>query len=210
MIALSTPLSLVSFISVDVETTGLDPASDAIVEMGAVKVQDNRVVDEWSTLVWTDRTIPWVARQVHGIGNDMLVGQPSLPEAMADLRAFAGEGILVEHSHKAFDVLFLERAHGGPLDMPYLNTCTLSRRLFPHIPKHSLAECCRRFSIVNRQPHRARGDARATADLLIRLLELSATRYPSLGDLMTVAAVERGGVSAGRPRSRRRTSSRRS
>jgi DNA polymerase-3 subunit epsilon len=196
MTALETPLSGVTFISVDVETTGLDPYSDAIVEIGAVKIQGNRRLDEFETLVYVDRTIPFAARKVHGISNDMLVGKPRIGEAMRLLMEFAGEGTLVEHSHKAFDVLFLEQAHGARIGSPYVNTCMLSRKLFPHLPRHSLDECCKRFNIANDQRsqhgrHRALADARATGDLLLRLLELCAPRYPRLGDLVAACSVQR-------------------
>ena len=191
MIELSTPLPLVPFVSVDVETTGLDPRRDEIVEIGAVKVLGGAVTAEFETLVHIDRTIPFTARRVHGISNDMLVGMPSVSEALERFLQFAGDGVLVEHSHKAFDVGFLERARGAPLAAPYINTCALSRRLFPHMRKHSLEECCRRMRITNTRPHRALGDAKATADLLIGLLHFCSSRYPRLQDLVAVASVER-------------------
>jgi DNA polymerase III epsilon subunit family exonuclease len=199
VIPLATPLHLVPFVAVDVETTGLDPRRDAILEIGAVKVQNGQLIAEFDTLVHTDRTIPFGAKHVHGISNQMLVGKPPINDAMQAFLAFADGCVLVEHSEKAFDVAFLERANGGMLDAPYLNTNALSRRLFPFIPKHSLAECCRRHGIVNDRAHRALGDARATARLLIALLEAAGPRYPRLEDLLPVAAVERWS-----PRPRRR------
>ncbi|HEX6508020.1 MAG TPA: exonuclease domain-containing protein [Chloroflexota bacterium] len=191
MIALSTPLELVSFISVDVETTGLDPRRDAIIEIGAVKVRGGAVVDEFATFVATDRTIPYAARRVNNISNEMLVGAPRVDVALSRLWSFAGDGALVEHSHKAFDVAFLETAHGLALTYPYINTCTLSRKLFPFHRSHSLEECCKRLKIVNTQQHRALSDARATAHLLIKMLEVCSMRYPRLEDLITVASVQR-------------------
>jgi DNA polymerase-3 subunit epsilon len=196
MIDLGTPLGRVTFISVDVETTGLNPKRDAIVEIGAVKVRGGEIVDEWDTLVYCDRTIPLEARRIHGISNEMLVGKPRVAEAMRALMEFCDDGALVEHSHKAFDVLFLEQAYGRPIDAPYVNTCMLSRKLFPHIPRHSLDECCRRFGIVNDERassnrHRALADARATAYLLQKLLGLCAPRYPRLADLAAVCSVQR-------------------
>ncbi|HEX8917243.1 MAG TPA: 3'-5' exonuclease [Chloroflexota bacterium] len=196
MTALATPLSSVSFVSVDVETTGLDPYKDQIIEIGAVKVRDGKVVGEFDTLVAVSGTIPWDAQQVHGINNAMLVGKPAVTDAIRGLLEFLGDGTLVEHSHKAFDAIFLEQAYGSRFEAPYINTCTLSRRLFPHIPKHSLKECCRRFQIDNARPHRALGDAHATATLLLRLLELCSTRYPKLEDLMAVASIEREWIPA--------------
>lgn len=190
-IVLSTPLDRVSFISVDVETTGLDPRSDLIIEIGAVKVRGGTIIDEFDTLVAIDRAIPRGAQRVHHISRQMLAGAPPIGDALPRLWAFAGDGVLVEHSNRAFDVAFLEHANGSPLTVPFVNTCTLSRRLFPFHRSHSLDECCKRFTIVNAQKHRALSDARATAHLLIKLLELCGGRYPRLQDLVAVASVQR-------------------
>jgi DNA polymerase III epsilon subunit family exonuclease len=189
--ALSTPLEQVFFISIDVETTGLDPRRDAIVEIGAVKVRRGAIVEEFDTLVSIDRAIPSDAQRVHKITSDMLVGAPGIADALPLLWAFVGDGALVEHSFRAFDVAFLEHAKGSPLTVPFVNTCTLSRRLFPFHRSHSLDECCKRFAIANNQKHRALSDARATAHLLVKLLELCGNRYPLLQDLVAVASVQR-------------------
>ncbi|HLJ66170.1 MAG TPA: 3'-5' exonuclease [Chloroflexota bacterium] len=188
---LSTPLAQVTFVIVDVETTGLDPARDLIVEIGSVKVRDGRIVEEYDTLVGIDRTIPFAAQRVNHITNEMLIGKPRIDRVLPTFLNFAGAGTLVEHSHKAFDVGFLEAALGRRLAVPYINTCTLSRRLFPFVPKHSLDECCRRHAIVRTSAHRALGDARATAELLVCLLGMCSTRYPRLGDLLSAASIER-------------------
>lgn len=191
MIALSTPLALVSFVSIDVETTGLDPRGDEIVEIGAVKVRNGVELGEFDTLVMIDRTIPLAARRVSGITNEMLIGKPRIEEALGRLWEFAGEDVLVEHSHKAFDIAFLEHAKGSPIVVPCINTCTLSRKLFPFMPKHNLGECCRRHGIKNERQHRALGDARATARLLTCMLETCSARYARLEDLVRVASVDR-------------------
>jgi DNA polymerase III epsilon subunit family exonuclease len=189
--SLDSPLHLVNFVSVDVETTGLDPRRDAIIEIGAVRVRGGAIVDEFETLVACDRAIPHDAWRVHRISADMLVGRPPPARAIRMLLSFIGDGVPVEHSWKAFDVAFLENALGQPLAPVCINTCTLSRRLFPFHRKHSLEECCRRHSITNQQAHRALSDARATAQLLLYFLTLCSTRYPRLKDLAKVASVER-------------------
>jgi DNA polymerase III epsilon subunit family exonuclease len=191
VLALSTPLEHVSFISVDVETTGLDPRRDAIIEIGAVKVRHGVIVEEFATFVSIDRAIPRAAQRVNRITSQMLIGAPRIVDALPLLWSFAGDGALVEHSLRAFDVAFLEHAHGSPLTVPFVNTCTLSRRLFPFHRSHSLEQCCKRFAIANDQKHRALSDARATAYLLIKLLELCGSRYPRLQDLVAVASVQR-------------------
>ena len=191
MIDLRLPTRLVSFVSVDVETTGLRPERDAIVEIGAVRVREGRLAEEFSTLVYVDRTIPLEAQRVHRITNRMLVGAPRIGEAMGMLLQFAGDDPLVEHSWKAFDIAFLEQALGRRLENPCVNTCTLSRKVFPFHRKHSLEECCRRHGIRQVEQHRALPDARATGQLLVCLLEVCAVRYPRLEDLVRIAGVER-------------------
>ncbi|HZS95104.1 MAG TPA: 3'-5' exonuclease [Chloroflexota bacterium] len=190
MIELDSPLSRVTFVAVDVETTGLDAERDDIVEIGAVKIREGEIAETFSTLVAIDRTIPFTASRIHGINNSMLVGQPRIGEALQLLFYFAEDGAFVEHSWKAFDIAFLERVH-GPLGRPALNTCTLSRHLFPHMRSHSLESCCKRYGIANAQAHRALPDARATAEVLQYLLKLCGPRYPRLSDLLRVCAVER-------------------
>jgi len=191
MPALHTPIHEIPFVSVDVETTGLDPRLDQIIEIGAVKVINGQTIGEWDTLVSIDQRIPMSAHRVHGITDAMLAGKPTVQDAIRSLLVFAGDGTLVEHSHRAFDIAFLETAHGEPLPIPCLNTCTLSRKLFPFHRSHSLAECCRRYSIDNQNAHRALNDARATAQLLQHLLQACSARYPHFGDLLAVASVQR-------------------
>lgn len=198
MIALDTPVSGCTFVSVDVETTGLDPKRDVIVEIGAVKFCANRTIDEFSTLIYIDRTIPLEARRVHGISNEMLIGKPRIAEAMALFRDFAEDAPLVEHSFKSFDAGFLDAANGSEWPGPYINTCTFSRKLFPFHRSHSLAECCRRHNIVNDSAHRALSDARATARLLSILLEAAGARYPHLQTLIEACSIERAGADSRR------------
>jgi DNA polymerase III alpha subunit (gram-positive type) len=184
-----TPLELVPFVSVDLETTGLDPRRDEIVEIGAVRVLGGKLVDEWESLVSVSRGISRPARLVHGISREMLEGQPSIDQALPKLLEFAGDGALVEHSYEAFDLRFLEKANGGDLGLPSLNSYTLSRKLFPFLPAHGLDECCRRYHILRDERHRALSDARAAGALLVRLLEACYVKYPTLGDVLRVASV---------------------
>lgn len=188
---LSNPLSHVSFAAVDVETTGLDAAGDHIVEIAAQRIEGLRLTTCWSTLVTTDRNIPWGAQRVHGISNAMLVGQPSIETALKSFLDFVGDAVLVEHSHGAFDVLFIEATLGTRMGCHYVNTCTLSRIVDPLQSHHSLEACCRRHAIVNPKAHRAAADAEATARLLLALLARAGPRYTCLHDLLAVASIDR-------------------
>lgn len=189
MIDTATPLELVPFVAVDLETTGLIPQKDEIVEIGAVRVLGGKVVDEWQSLVASSRGITRSARLVHGISREMVEDQPPIEEVLPRFLEFAAGSVLVEHSYEAFDLRFLEKANGAKLDLPSLNTYTLSRKLFPFLPSHGLEQCCRRYGIQRDERHRALGDAHATAELLIHLLEACKARYPTLRDVLKVAAV---------------------
>ncbi|MGH2443469.1 MAG: 3'-5' exonuclease [Chloroflexota bacterium] len=206
---LTTPIEQVSFVAIDVETTGLDPIRDKIVEIGAVRVTGGRMVEEFETLVGIKRSMPPYAERVHRITNEMLLGKPPIEEALGMLTAFLGDCMPVEHCHESFDMAFLAYAHGKPLAPVIINTYALSRSLFPFLPSHSLQTCCKMHRITNRTPHRALSDARATAQLLICLTGICAKRYPRLGDLMKVAAAGAATPIEGRNRARARQAGRR-
>src|SRR5512137_1071598 len=97
-----------SYVAVDIETTGLDPERDAIIEIGAVKFSGSRVEAEWSSLVNPGRHVPEFITSLTHIDDAMLRGAPSVRQATADLAAFAGDCALIGHNIR-FDLSFLQR-----------------------------------------------------------------------------------------------------
>jgi DNA polymerase III epsilon subunit family exonuclease len=188
---LNSPLNHVPFAAIDVETTGLHPGRDQIVEIAVQRIEGLQLTDCWSTLVATNLPIPWSAQRIHGINNQMLIGQPSIKQALRQFFDFVGDAVLVEHSLGAFDVLFIEAAYGQTLAHYYVNTCTLSRVIDPLQQRHSLEACCQRYNITNAGAHRAAADAEATARLLLALLYRAWPRYARLVDLLAVARIDR-------------------
>ena len=87
-----------SIISLDLETTGLDPKKDAIIEIGAVKFEGDRVVDEFDQLVNPGRRIPDFISQLTGINNAMVARQPALRDVIPDLEAFIGSDPILGHN----------------------------------------------------------------------------------------------------------------
>jgi DNA polymerase-3 subunit epsilon len=156
---------------VDVETTGFSPASDRVVEVACVVVQDRRVEHRWSSLVNPGRPIPWRATQVHGITDADVAPAPSFARVERELLALCAGATVVAHN-ASLDLSFLTALR----ERPHLCTLALARRAFPHAPDHK-NQTLRRYLAIDRDPllrglaaHRALADAQVTAAILLRCL----------------------------------------
>ncbi len=172
-------LSDTTFSVVDVETTGSAAANDRIIEFAAYKVHNGKIVDGYSSLVNPGRHIPNFIRNMTGISNEMVYGAPSFREISVSVSQFLEGTVFVAHNSQ-FDYGFVrnELARSGlDLEIPQLCTRKLSSRIFPHLQRKALDHVCRHLGIKIGGRHRAYGDARATAHLLIELLELISERH---------------------------------
>lgn len=173
----ATPLAEASFAVVDLETTGLSPNRAAIIEIGAVRVSRLRLAERFETLVNPGRAVPSEITALTGIAQRMLVGAPSCGEALVRLRGWldAAPGAPFVAHNARFDEGFVRRGFAksglAPLAAPVLCTRKLARRLLPGLSRFGLAPLTDALGIRNRAPHRALGDAEATAEALICLLE---------------------------------------
>ena len=165
-----------SVVGLDVETTGVDSRSDAIIEVSAVRFEGGELRDTFTRLVDPGRAIPADVVYLTGIGDDDVRGAPTMDEILPDLVEFLGDLPIVAH-HASFDLAFLNAAaanrpeflvgRGGAID-----TLVLSRALIPRLPSHRLAALVRFFDIPHERAHRAEDDARAVAILYGKLLEV--------------------------------------
>jgi len=172
--ALVRGLAETSFVVVDLEAGGGTPGRDAIIEIGAVRVEGGRTTDTFTTLVDPGRPIaPFVVR-LTGITDAMVAGAPPIAEALPRFLAFAGDGILVAHN-ATFDVGQLDAAHrwllGTPLGRPALCTLRLARRLLPDLRRRSLDALAALLGLGCEGRHRALPDARIAAEILCIFLE---------------------------------------
>lgn len=172
---LGTPLAGVTFVVVDLETTGGSPADCAITEIGAVKVRGGEVLGEFQTLVNPGVPIPAVISVLTGITDPMVATAPRLGPALAAFLEFATGAVLVAHNAR-FDVGFLRAActqtgREWPKP-PVLDTVHLARQLVTRdeAPNHRLASLARLFHATTTPNHRALADARATVDVLHGLI----------------------------------------
>jgi DNA polymerase III subunit epsilon len=178
---LGTPLIDTTFVVLDLETTGLDPAADRITEVGAVRVRGGEVLGELRTFVHPGRPIPAAITAVTGITDAMVRDAPPVAAVLGHVLGFLDGAVFVAHN-ASFDLAFLRRAaartgHPEP-DPVVLDTARLSRRLLrDEVRDHRLATLARHLRARTTPEHRALADARATVDVLHGLLE----RAGSLG-----------------------------
>jgi DNA polymerase-3 subunit epsilon len=179
---LGTPLANVTFVVVDLESTGGSPAECGITEIGAVKVRGGEVLGEFQTLVNPDAPIPAFISVLTGITNGMVAEAPVIDTALPSFLEFARGSVLVAHN-AGFDISFLKAA-AAHLQIAWpafevLDTLQLARHLVTpdETPNHKLASLARLFGAQTAPDHRALHDARATVDVLHGLFE----RVGSLG-----------------------------
>lgn len=164
-----------SFVAVDTETTGLDFDLCNIIEIGAVKVNDGKIVDSFKSLIKVDEKLPTFIVHLTGITDEMLADAPSLNEVATDFDVFVGDSILLAHN-ASFDMNFLyaayERALGKPLRNDYVDTLRVARRALPQLQHRTLPDLCEIFEVVNEGEHRAYGDALATVQCYLLMRDI--------------------------------------
>lgn len=161
------------FAVVDIETTGLSPRRDEIVEICIIKILNGRVQNLYETLVKPTQDVSFLLTKIHGIDNDMLAIAPEKSEVTPIVKEKLSKVILVEHSRNDFDSKFLEVFLSSKPWHTTLNTLSLAKKLYPNLDSYSLYSLCKHKSISLKQHHTAKGDAIATAKLLITFLKES-------------------------------------
>lgn len=158
-----------SIVAIDIETTGLDPDKDAIIEIGAVKFNERRVEAEWSTLINPGRPIPPFITQLTGINDRMVRGAPTIRTAIAELRDFVSDLPVLGHSVR-FDLSFLRRY--GILHLnEVIDTYEMAAVLMPRAGRYNLGALGQSLNVPLSATHRALDDARVTRVVFQRLYE---------------------------------------
>ncbi|HWS99969.1 MAG TPA: exonuclease domain-containing protein [Pyrinomonadaceae bacterium] len=163
------------FVVVDVETTGAKTPPCRVTEVGAYRVSRGRIVAEFQTLVNPQAEIPPFIVELTGITNEMVRTAPVFADVAHAWLDFADEAILVAHN-APFDVRFLNHElarvyPGRRMVNTHLCTVKLSRRIFPGLLNYRLHTVAEHFAIPIINRHRAAGDALATAEIFLRMLD---------------------------------------
>lgn len=166
--------SINEYVSIDIETSHLHPDKGAmIIEVGAVRIKDNKVVDTFSQLIDPERRITAKITEITGITNEMLKGQPKYREVLPDFYEFLGDSVLIGHNAMfdwdRFLLHFFKKVGIYPKNQ-VIDTLKLSRKHFPkNEGGHNLKVLCEKLNISNENAHRATDDALATARLFYYL-----------------------------------------
>ena len=163
---------LQDFICIDLETTGLNPKRDRIIEIGAVKVRNGQIVDTFQQLINPKQQLEERVEILTGISSKELEGQQTIQEVLPSLREFLGEDVLLGH-RVLFDYSFLKRAFTNEkisFERKGIDTLKLARQFVTDTESKKLESLCKHYGIAH-QAHRALGDALATVELYQKLVE---------------------------------------
>lgn len=166
------------FVALDLETTGLDSNRDSIIEIGAVKFQDDQVIDTFQTFVNPGRNIPEFIQRLTGISPDRVKRAPNFNAVMDDLESFLEGHPIVGHNI-AFDLRFLD-SHGLTLANPSHDTWDLASVFLPTTNEYSLRYLAKLLGAEHTNPHRALDDAQATREVFVSLLRQASELDPGL------------------------------
>ena len=170
-----------SYVVVDLETTGLSPFYDKIIEIAAVKVTDGKPAETFSTLVDPKTRISSEITALTGISNNMVKGAPDISKAMPEFLKFAGDSALLGHNIIRFDLRFLQNY--APMENYCIDTLNLAQHLKADFGGFSLTALCGHYGVINDNAHRALSDCLATHEVYLRLKD----EYMKNGAFFTMA-----------------------
>ena len=165
---------------IDLEMTGLNAKTDAILEVGAVRVRDGRQTETYGAILKCGRELSERVVELTGITPEMAAGGREPEEAMREFFTFLGDDVLVGQN-VIFDYSFLKQwsvNHGQAFERNAVDTLKLARRFLPAEQKKDLESLCTYFGIGRERAHRALDDAMATGIVLERLKQEYGTAQP--------------------------------
>lgn len=173
---------ITTFVCFDIETTGLSPEKDKIIEIGALKVKDGKIIDKFSKFINPGFSIPENITNLTGISDDMVADAKSEEEVVSEFVEFTKDYILLGHNIM-FDYSFTKVAAkrlGLSFEKLGLDTLAISKKVLKELQSKSLGNLCLYYGIENKRAHRAYEDARATALLYVKLTNEFYEKHPEV------------------------------
>ncbi len=166
------------FAVVDIETTGLDPLREKIIEIACVLVVKDHIVGEFSLLMNPGIPIPDEVSKIHGLYDADVAPACSVEEGLSRFEFFVGSFPLLAHN-AGFDFSFVQQALGYELPNPLFDSVALAKSILPWQTQYGLRALCTHFQIENERAHRALSDCRATAQVVLALKEMRKNPPPT-------------------------------
>ncbi len=160
------------FVVFDIETTGFSPVENRIIEIGAVKVSQGKIVDRFSTFVNPEVPIPFEIEKLTSITDEMVIDAEKIETILPQFLAFCEGCMLVAHNAN-FDMSFIMEncdRQGIAHDFTYIDTVGISRVMLPGQAKHTLDAVAKTLGVSLENHHRAVDDAEATAEIFVKLI----------------------------------------
>ena len=179
-----------TYVVFDIETIGFSAVTDRIIEIGAVKVEDGKITDKFSTFVNPKRPIPFRITELTGITDEMVIDSPDIETILPQFIEFIGDAVLVAHN-ASFDVGFIEqncKRQKIEADFTYVDTVALARVLLPALNRFKLDTVAKALNISLENHHRAVDDAGCTAEIFVKFVQMLKER-----ELTTLAKVNEFG-----------------
>ena len=162
------------YVVVDIETTGFSPTSDKIIEIGAIKIENGAITEEFHQLINPGIAIPARITDINGIASEMVADKPMIEEVLPLFMKFCADCTIVAHNAK-FDMGFVRHnaeKQGLDCNFDVLDTLEITRLLFPDLENHKLDTFATHLDVELVEHHRAMGDAKATAHIFLKCGEL--------------------------------------
>ena len=158
------------YVVFDLETTGVSPTHDSVIEISGIRVRNGNPVAEYSSLINPGIPIPPEASGINGITDDMVADAPPLKKVLADFLDFTGNDVLAGHNIHCFDMKYIYRdslrLFQAVPGNDYIDTLMLSRKWLPQLAHHRLTDVAAHYHISTEGAHRALQDCRMNQEVL--------------------------------------------
>ena len=173
------------FTVIDIETTGLSPKDNEIIELGAVKYRDGEIVSQYQQLINPGTSIPQSITKLTGITDDMVRDAPAFDESVDGFLAFIGDDLLLGHNTN-FDINFIYDAcvacGHDPIKNDFVDTMRISKKMHPEYPNHKLQTLTKELGVDDKGHHRSVADCIMTAECFLRMLSENPSFFEMSGD----------------------------
>ena len=180
---LITSFSDTVFTAFDTETTGLDPKSNRVIEIGGIRFDSRGIRSRFNVLIDPKFPIPPEVTRINGITDAMVAGQSESKKVLPDFLRFIGDTVLIAHN-APFDINFINeeliRLGITTMKNKVIDTRIFAKEVFPGLPKYSLQELAVKFGIEARDAHRAEDDARVCLELFLNCMDKLREKNPKL------------------------------
>lgn len=162
------------FVVFDIETTGFSPHTNKIIEIGAVRVEQGKIVSRFSTFVNPQVPIPFKIESLTGINDNMVINADTIEVVLPKFLEFCQGAVLVAHN-AGFDMSFIEKNCdnlGYPHEFTSVDTVGMARFLMPGLNRFKLNTVAKALGVALLSHHRAVDDASCTADIFVKFIQM--------------------------------------